>query len=553
MVEGTSGWRPRRRGWAKVLSASELEVMRQALTSVPEEMGVVLIRSAYSPNIKERRDASCAIFDPVGRMVAQAEHIPVHLGSMPMAVEALFTRGDDVGPGDAWIVNDPYSGGSHLNDVTIISPVHSGDGDLLGFAVNKAHHADVGGSAPGSMPATARSLTEEGVVLHLQRLRRGGEPAGDAWEMLVEASRTPDERAGDLKAQLSACAVGGTRLRAFVDRYGPPSWAGFCDQVIEYSRRRMGAALRELEEGTFAGSDTLGAPALPSAELPGVGVPDVDELTVSVEVTVGDSQVEFDFEGTSPEVEAPFNAPYSVTLSAVYFALRAATDPTIPPNHGCYLPVTVRCPEGSLLNPTPSHPTGAGNVETSQRIGDVCLAALGRATADGPVAMSQGTMNNVLIGRSGEGAFTLYETIGGGEGGSPWRAGMSGVHTHMTNTANTPVEAMEAFYPLRVRRLGLREGSLGTGHHPGGEGIAKEIEVLCDSAVLTLLADRRASGPPGASGGSEGAPGRDRLMRGGLWYLLPSKCVVKLHRGDVLSIETPGGGGWGREDSGEGQ
>jgi len=345
-----------------MLDAAQLEVMRQALTAIPEEMGVVLVRSAYSPNIKERRDASCALFDPRGRMVAQAEHIPVHLGSMPMAVESLLEKGDEIGPGDAWIVNDPYTGGSHLNDVTVISAVHA-SGDLLGFAVNKAHHADVGGSAPGSMPAAATSLEEEGLVLHLQRLTRGGKWVGDARERLLEASRTPVERRGDLGAQVSANFTGGRGLQAFVSKHGAERWQGFCDQVVEYSRRRMLAAIGSLAPGTYRSEGTIEAPGT-VPDLPGILVPDMGDVRIVVEVTVSPEGVVFDLSGTDGQVNAPWNAPYSVTLSAVYFALRAMTDPGIPPNHGCYVPVEVICPRGSLLNPE------GGRVPGGLRAGD---------------------------------------------------------------------------------------------------------------------------------------------------------------------------------------
>jgi len=527
------------------LSASDLEVMRQALTSVPEEMGVVLVRSAYSPNIKERHDASCAVFDALGRMVAQAEHIPVHLGSMPLAVEGLLRLSPRLGPGDAWVVNDPYAGGSHLPDITVISPVVEGGGDVAGFVVNKAHHADVGGPTPGSMDPTALALDDEGVVISMQPLAEGGRPAGPVWELLRARSRTPDERMGDLRAQLAANAVGAARLAAFVGRYGRATWRAFCDEVIEYSRRRMEVALSGLVEGTYSASDVVEAPTPGPGEDEGVVVPRMHELRINLAVSVARGRARFDFAGTSPQVDAPLNAPLSVTLSAVYYALRAMTDPTIPPNHGCYSPVEVVCPRGSLLDPTPPRPVSAGNVETSQRVADVCLLALGQARPEGGLAMSQGTMNNVLIGTEGEGAFTFYETLGGGEGGSPWRRGMSGVHTHMTNTRNTPVEALEAAYPLRVRRLALRRGSGGVGRHPGGDGLVKEVELLADAAVLTLVAERRAHRPRGADGGGDGATGADAVVRDGRRIPLPSKCRAVLRRGDVVVVETPGGGGWG--------
>jgi len=530
-----------------VLDAAELEVMRQALTAIPEEMGVVLVRSSYSPNIKERKDASCALFDPVGRMVAQAEHIPVHLGSMPMAVENLLAQEDEVGPGDSWMVNNPYTGGSHLNDVTVISAVHDGNDRLLGFVVNKAHHSDVGGSAPGSMPAAATSLQEEGVVLDLQPLQRAMEWVGEARERLIAASRTPEERKADLGAQLSANIVGGRRLVEYVDRYGLDSWAVFCDQIIEYSRRRMIAALGDVVPGTYRAEGYIEAPIV-VGELQGLEVPDMGDVRIAVEVDVSPERVVFDLSGTDRQVNAPWNAPYSVTLSAVYFALRAMTDPSIPPNHGCYLPVEVICPKGSLLNPEPPHPVGAGNVETSQILAGVLLTAFGQATGDGPVAMSQGTMNNVLIGATGERPFTFYETIGGGEGGSPWREGTSGVHTHMTNTANTPVESLEVEYPLKVQRLTLVRGSGGQGRHGGGDGVLKELVVLADDAVLTILSDGRRIPPKGQLGGDDGRVGLNLLKRNGREHPMPSKLTIPLTYGDVVHIETPSGGGWGRSE-----
>jgi N-methylhydantoinase B len=527
-----------------VLDPAELEVMRQALTAIPEEMGVVLIRSSYSPNIKERRDASCALFDPKGRMVAQAEHIPVHLGSMPMAVERLLETGDDIAPGDSWIVNDPYTGGSHLNDVTVISSIHdSKDNELLGFAVNKAHHSDVGGVAPGSMPAAATSLEQEGIVLKLQRLTRRGKWVGDARENLLVASRTPEERAADLGAQLSANIVGGRRLEEYVERYGTDRWFVFCDEIIEYSRRRMVAAIGDLEPGTYSAEGIIEAPG-EAPDLPGLVVPDMGDVRIAVEVTVSSDRVVFDLSRTDGQVNAPWNAPYSVTLSAVYYALRAMTDPTIPPNHGCYLPVEVVCPKGSLLNPEPPLPVGAGNVETSQILAGVCLAAFGPATREGPVAESQGTMNNVLIGAEGERAFTFYETLGGGEGGTPWRPGMSGVHTHMTNTANTPIESLEAEYPMRVERLSLRYSTGGKGTHNGGDGTWKEMTILEHHTTLTLLTDGRNVDPGGVGAGGGGSVGLNSLVRNDKDFMLPSKITLPLERGDVLVIKTPGGAGW---------
>ncbi|MCK5252618.1 MAG: hydantoinase B/oxoprolinase family protein, partial [Thermoplasmata archaeon] len=361
------------------------------------------------------------------------------------------------------------------------------------------------------------------------------------------ASRTPEERRADLGAQLSANIVGGRRLVEHVERYGLARWGAFCDQIIEYSRRRLVAALGNVKPGTYRAEGYIEAPTIQGG-LEGLEVPDMGDVHIVAEIDISPDRVVFDLSGTDRQVDAPWNAPYSVTLSAVYFVLRAMTDPTIPPNHGCYLPVEVVCPKGSLLNPEPPHPVGAGNVETSQILAGVLLSALGQATRDGPVAMSQGTMNNVLIGTTGERPFTFYETIGGGEGGSPWRAGMSGVHTHMTNTANTPVESLEVEYPLRVQRLTLVRGSGGHGHHSGGDGVLKELIVLDDGAVLTILSDGRRIPPKGQLGGDEGRVGLNLLERKGKEHPLPSKFTIPLKYGDIVHIETPSGGGWGRTE-----
>ncbi|UCC93691.1 MAG: hydantoinase B/oxoprolinase family protein, partial [Thermoplasmata archaeon] len=383
-----------------------------------------------------------------------------------------------------------------------------------------------------------------GVVLHLQRLTRKMLWVGDARERLLRASRTPEERAADLGAQLAANIVGGRRLREFVDRYSEDMWHRFCDQVIEYSRKRMVSALGDLRPGIYFAEGLIEAPGeVPS--LPGVHIPDMGDVKISVQVTVSSDGLVFDLSGTDPQIDAPWNAPYSVTLSAVYYALRAMTDPGIPPNHGCYLPVEVVCPRGSLLNPEPPHPVGAGNVETSQILAGVCLSAFGQATTDGPVAESQGTMNNILIGSSGAGPFSFYETLGGGEGGSPWRDGMSGVHTHMTNTANTPIEALEVEYPLRVEYLTLGDIDGGLGRHQGGRGTSKGIHILVDDAILTILSDSRMVAPIGSSGGGSGSLGVNILTRREIDYQLPSKTTLEVQSGDIIRVVTPSGGGWG--------
>ncbi|MEX2620178.1 MAG: hydantoinase B/oxoprolinase family protein [Egibacteraceae bacterium] len=512
----------------------ELEVTRHALDGVAEEMGIALMRAAYSPNIKERRDCSAAVFDPRGGMVSQAEHIPVHLGSMPASVRAaLDAFGGELAKDVQVAVNDPYAGGTHLPDITLVEGVRDEAGRLLGYVANRAHHADVGGAAPGSMPASATDIVEEGLRIPPVVVADAAGPREDVLALIAANSRTPAERRGDLRAQFAANHVGARRLRELAGRWGPDGLAAACAAVCDYSERRVRAAVLDIPDGTYAFADVL--------ELGAHGEPEI-----RVAVTVDGDEVTADFAGTAPQVPVNVNAVFAVTLSATWFVFRMLTDPGAPPNAGAYRAVHVRAPEGSLVHAAHPAPVAAGNVETSQRIVDVLLGAFAQALPDRVPAASQGTMNNLLIGAAGgAAAFSYYETLAGGEGGTPSRPGMSGVHTGMTNTRNTPAEAIELAYPLRVWRAELRDGSGGDGRHPGGEGIVREIEVLTD-ATLTLQTERRAHAPWGLAGGEDGATGRNVLVHtDGTEENLAAKGTWRLHAGARVRVETPGGGGWG--------
>ncbi|MGH3983407.1 MAG: hydantoinase B/oxoprolinase family protein [Pseudonocardiaceae bacterium] len=513
------------------LSGVELEVFRHALAGVAEEMGVALRRAAYSPNIKERADCSAAVFDPDGEMVAQAEHIPVHLGAMPASVRAVLDTYGALQPGQQVCVNDPYLGGTHLPDLTIVAAVGSSDGDgLLGYVANRAHPADVGGAAPGSMPASATEIAMEGIRIPPILIADTGGERDDVVRLIAANSRTPGERRGDLRAQFAANHVGARRLRELAGRMGPVQLREAMAAVCDYSDRRVRAAVRQIPDGCYRNSDVL--------EI-GTGV------TIRAAVTIADDEVTVDFDGTDPQIPVNLNAVFAVTLSSAMFVFRMLTDPDAPPNAGCYRSLHVRAPEGSVVHARFPAPTAAGNVETSQRIVDVLLGCFAQAIPERVPAAGQGTMNNLLIGAGGDQAFSYYETLGGGEGGTPQRSGMSGVHTGMTNTQNTPAEAVELDYPLRVWRYELRTSSGGGGAHPGGDGLIREIEVLAD-CTLTEQSERRQTPPWGLGGGHAGAVGRNILRRAdGTETELPSKGTWQLQRGDRIRIETPGGGGWG--------
>lgn len=513
-----------------------LEVLRHALASVAEEMNASLIRSAYSPNIKERRDCSSAVFTARGELVAQAESIPVHLGAMPFSVQAALAAVRDWAEGDVVILNDPYLGGAHLPDVTFVAPAFVG-GEVVAFVACRAHHADIGGAAPGSLAATARDIYGEGLRIPPVRLWRGGDLADDLRRLLVLNVRTPEERWGDLRAQHAACTTGIARLRALFARYGGDLLREGMAAVLDYSERRMRAALAALPEGEAHFEDHLDDDGAGSGPLP-----------IRARVKVRADAVPVDFTGSARQTTGPVNAVFAVTASAVYYCLRALTDPTIPPNAGCYRPIEILAPEGTIVNARPPAPVVGGNLETSQRIVDIVLGAFAQLVPDRVPAASQGTMNNVAIGgvdpHTGR-PYTLYETIGGGSGAGPNADGADGIHTHMTNTLNTPVEALELAYPLRVERYELRPGTGGRGRFRGGLGIRRDLTPLGHTARVSLLTDRRVGRPYGMAGGEPGAPGRNVHLRDGEEIALPGKTELDLHPGETLSIRTPGGGGYG--------
>jgi N-methylhydantoinase B len=486
-----------------------LQVMLGALRAACDEMGAVLVRSAHSANIKERRDASTALFDERGRMVMQAEHIPVHLGAMPSAVAAVL--GEEQRPGGAWILNDPYRGGTHLPDITVISPLFHRS-DLVGFAASRAHHADVGAAEPGSMPAHSRSLEEEGVVIPPTRL------GDDTLRELAARMRNPRQREADLRAQLAAGRAGAERVEALIERFGLAAYRDGLEETLDYAERRTRARIAELEDGVREASDVLEAAA-------------GGDLELRLRATVAGDALTLDFTGSAAQHGGNLNCPLAVTVSACYFALRVLTDPDVPPCEGAYRPLRVVAPEGSLLNAKSPAAVAAGNVETSSRVADLVLAAFGRA-------LGQGTMNNLTLGSD---EFTYYETLGGGQGACPDADGPSAVHVAMSNTLNTPVEALELEFPLRAVEYALRRGSGGAGRRRGGDGVVRELEALAEMRY-SLITERRRHAPPGADGGEPGAPGRNLL--GG--EELPAKASGTLRAGDRLRIETPGGGGHGK-------
>jgi N-methylhydantoinase B len=514
----------------------ELEVVRNALIGIAEEAGAALRRTAFSPNIKERVDCSTAVFDPRGDLVAQAEHIPVHLGSMPASVAAAMVAFPDLEPGDQVLLSDPFAGGTHLPDWTLVAPIHHA-GRLLGFAANRAHHADVGGSAPGSMPAGATEIFQEGLRIPPVRAWRRGSEVRDVLDLLFANSRTPDERGGDLRAQSAANHLTAGRVADLAALLGPHRLAATMRATQDHTERLMRAAIRRIPEGIYDGEDAM----------EGDGIVEED-LRIRVRVAVKGESVSMDFAGTAPQARGSVNAPFAVTVSACSFVLRALADPDIPANAGAHRPLTVTAPEGSLVRPSPPAAVAAGNVETSQRIVDALLRAFAVALPERVPAASQGTMNNVLIGgldpRTGR-AFTYYETIAGGQGARPGRDGMNGVHTHMTNTLNTPVEALEAAYPLRIVEYRLLDGSGGDGRWRGGDGLRRSYLVLTPAATVSLLTERRRLRPWGLGGGEPGAAGRNLLRRHGADGddELPAKATLELHEGDLLVVDTPGGGG----------
>ena len=521
----------------------ELAVFQNALHSIAEEMGAALRRTALSPNIKERRDYSCAIFDGQGRVIAMGDHMPVHLGSMPMSVQAAIDA-IDFEPGDIAILNDPFAGGTHLPDITMVLPVFvpeaNGADRPIFYVSNRAHHADVGGTFAGSM-GPAHEIYQEGVRIPPVRIVKSGVVQRDLLNMLLLNVRTPKEREGDLDSQIGACRVGERRVLQLVQKFALDRIQKLIYEVLDYSERLVRAELRKLPGGTYSAEDWLdddGVTAVPQ------------KISVQLEIDPAAASVCADFTGSSPQTKGSINAVRAIAVSACFYVLRCLLQDDAPATAGILRPLTVITPSGTIVDALPPAAVAGGNVETSQRIVDVLLRALAKAMPDRVPAASAGTMSNLTIGgidpRTGE-PFTYYETAAGGMGARPGLDGISGVQTHMTNSLNTPVEVLEYAYPFRVRRYAYREGAGGSGLHRGGDGLVREVELLAD-AQITLLADRRKLKPYGLQGGAEGAPGRAVLFPAGSSEAveLPGKCSLSSAAGSVLRLETPGGGGWGK-------
>jgi len=517
------------------LSPADLAIAEAAFASVAEEMGESLTRSAFSPNIKERRDHSCGVFMADGSLIAQAAHIPVHLGAMPMTVRTIL----DMGPfaeGDIIALNDPYKGGNHLPDITTVAPIFY-TGKLLGFTATRAHHADIGGMAPGSMPV-ATELYQEGLIIPPIKLVEAGKISKAAWSIILRNSRSPHEREGDLRAQLAATAMGIERVQSLTERFSPEGVQIRFNEMLLHGERVIHEVIAEIPDGIYEAADYL-------------EIIEGGKINLSIEVR-GDS-LYFDFEGTDSESQSTsLNAVAQVTESACYYAVRTLAPLDAPTNEGCYRPIHIRLPEKSLVNASHPRAVSAGNVEVSQRITDVALRALAKALPERIPAASSGTMNNITIGgydSRRKRSYAYYETLAGGAGGGPRKAGRSGVHTHMTNTLNTPVEAIPLAYPFSIERYELRTGSGGAGKHPGGEGLVREY-LFYEAATVTIISERRELRPWGLAGGRDGASGVNRLIRANQEeYKLAARDTVEVQAGDRIIIETPGGGGFGIPNS----
>jgi N-methylhydantoinase B len=530
----------------------ELEVFKNLFHSIAEEMGAALRRTAFSPNIKERRDYSCAVFDGAGAVIAMGDHMPVHLGSMPMSVRTAIAA-CEMKPGDIVMLNDPFRGGTHLPDITLVAPVHvwrgrprprkaGGHPDF--YVASRAHHADVGGTYPGSM-GLCTEIYQEGFRIPPVRIMRAGAMERDVLALLLANVRTPEEREGDLGAQIAACHTGAERLIEVCTRYGTASTQRAARELLKYSEELMRAFLAQVPPGIYRAEDFLDSDGVNDKPI---------KIAVTIKILGGSSNpaVTVDFTGSDPQVEGSVNAVEAISYSACFYVFRCLLTEDVPATAGLMRPIQVIAPLGTIVNARPPAAVAAGNVETSQRIVDVLLHALAQAIPGKIPAAAAGTMNNLTIGgidpRTGK-PFAYYETIAGGMGARPSKPGISGVHTHMTNSLNTPAEALEYSYPLRVRRYSLRPGSGGAGKYRGGDGIVREIEVLTDCEV-TLLADRRTRGPWGLSGGEQGAPGKASIIRaGGATEEMPGKFSTRLQKGERIRIESPGGGGWGQANA----
>jgi N-methylhydantoinase B len=522
----------------RMVNPVDLEIFRSTLTAIAEEMGTVLTYSSYSPNIKERRDFSCALFDKSGRLIAQAAHIPVHLGSMPDSVQAALESFESFAPGDSIALNDPFFGGSHLPDITIITPIFvqsAGRSQLLGFAANRAHHSDIGGMSPGSMPL-ATEIYQEGLIIPPVKLWENDQPNQALLAIVLRNVRTPHERRGDLAAQIAANRTAVRRMQEVVDRWGLVALEEHFQALIDYAQRITQATIAAIPDGRYEFSDALDDDGMTE-----------EHVAIRVAVTVQGERVSMDFTGSSEQVRGNINTVASVARSASYYAIRCLMPDDAPMNHGTFAPVTVIAPAGTVVNARPPAGVAQGNVETSQRITDVIFGALAQALPEIIPAASQGTMNNITAGgidpRTGQ-PFAYYETMGGGMGARPGLGGLSGVHTHMSNTLNTPIEALEYAYPMRITRYQIRDNSGGHGAACGGDGLLREItfEVPTD---VTLLTERRRLAPYGLSGGADGLRGENRLYHNNQDSVLPGKVRFRAEPGDRLTIASPGGGGWG--------
>lgn len=535
------------------IGPATLEVARNACIAVAEEMNATLIRTAYSPNITERRDCSCALFGPSARLIAQAENIPVHLGAMPDSVAAALQSfpPETLSDGDAILVNDPYHGGAHLPDLTLVSPIYDED-ELVAYAANRAHHADVGGGTAGSVAADATEIYQEGLRVPPVKLYDAGERNETAFTLLTTNVRTPEERLGDIRAQQAANETARRRVTELVERYGTDGFESITTAVLDYSERRMRNELTGLPDGRCEFADTL--------DSDGHGR---RQISIRATVTIDDDTVSVDFDGTASQVSGAINAVRAVTVSATYYAIRCVTDHEIPANHGCYRPITVTTPDGSVVDATPPAAVVGGNLETSQRVADVVLGALADVVPERVTAAGQGTMNNVTFGQSHSrdrtspvsdcsecsrddaAVYTFYETQAGGFGGRAGRDGMDGVHVHMSNTRNTPAEVIENEYPLVVERYELRQDSGGAGEFRGGLGLRRDITPVEQSATVSTLMDRHQSQPYGLVGGAPGAAGTVKLLTATHTEPVDSKMSLTVEPGETLSIRTPGGGGYG--------
>ena len=512
-----------------------LEIFKSLFHAIAEEMGATLKRTAFSPNIKERRDYSCAIFDNRGDMLAQGDHMPVHLGSMPLSVRAAI-ESRDIGPGDIVILNDPYKGGTHLPDITLVSGVFAKK-ELRFYAACRAHHSDVGGMSPGSMPL-AEEIYQEGLRIPPIKLMSAGKINPDVWDLILYNVRTPQEREGDLASMLGANRTGERRLMEVVEKYGWSEVSRYMAEILNYSERMTRHAIATIPDGAYEAEDFLDNDGIS-------GKP----IAIRVRTRIKGDRAIIDFSDSDPQVEGSVNAVYAITASAVFYVFRTLVGLSIPSNAGGMRPLQIIAPEGTIVNARPPAAVCGGNVETSQRIVDVLYKCLAKAMPQTIPAASQGTMNNVTFGgidpRTKE-PVAYYETISGGMGARPTMDGLSGVHTHMTNSMNTPVEALEHAYPVRILRYSLRPGSGGNGKWRGGDGVIREFRFLT-KAQVTVLSDRRKFPPYGLNGGGPGQPGVNVLIRkDGRKEELASKFIAWVEAGDVLSIQSPGGGGWGR-------